>query len=169
MIKRRIRLGVNIDHIATIKTNRRTSYPSLKEAVTVVEKSGADLITVHLREDRRHIQDEDLKDIKATARKLNLEMALTNEMLNICLSIKPDYCCIVPEKREELTTEGGLDIKSMSVEKFSFLRTAINSIEKNDTQVSLFIDPDFEQIDYSKKSGANVIELHTGSLSLIHI
>ena len=163
MIKRRIRLGVNIDHIATIKTNRRTSYPSLKEAVTVVEKSGADLITVHLREDRRHIQDEDLKDIKATARKLNLEMALTNEMLNICLSIKPDYCCIVPEKREELTTEGGLDIKNMSVEKFSFLKKAINSIEKNDTQVSLFIDPDLEQIDYSKKSGAKVIELHTGS------
>ena len=130
MIKRRIRLGINIDHIATIKTNRRTSYPSLKEAVTVVEKSGADLITVHLREDRRHIQDQDLKDIKATARKLNLEMALTNEMLNICLSIKPDYCCIVPEKREELTTEGGLDIKSMSVEKFSFLRKVINSIEK---------------------------------------
>ena len=155
MIKRRIRLGINIDHIATIKTNRRTSYPSLKEAVTVVEKSGADLITVHLREDRRHIQDQDLKDIKATARKLNLEMALTNEMLNICLSIKPDYCCIVPEKREELTTEGGLDIKSMSVEKFSFLKKAINSIEKNDTQVSLFIDPDLEQIDYSKKSYFN--------------
>ena len=146
MIKRRIRLGINIDHIATIKTNRRTSYPSLKEAVTVVEKSGADLITVNLREDRRHIQDQDLKDIKATARKLNLEMALTNEMLNICLSIKPDYCCIVPEKREELTTEGGLDIKSMSVEKFSFLKKAINSIEKNDTQVSLFIDPDLNKL-----------------------
>ncbi len=108
MIKHNKRLGVNIDHIATLKTNRKTDYPSLTKAVQIAEGNGADLITIHLREDRRHIQDQDVIDIRATAKVLNLEMALTEEMVNICINIKPDYCCIVPEKREELTTEGGL-------------------------------------------------------------
>ena len=97
MARNKIRLGINIDHIATIKTNRKTSYPSLIEAVKIAEDSGADLITVHLREDRRHIQDQDLKDIKSVAQNLNLEMALTEEMLGICLRTKPNFCCIVPE------------------------------------------------------------------------
>ncbi len=98
MLKNKIRLGINIDHIATIKTNRGTPYPSLVDAVKIAEDSGADLITVHLREDRRHIQDQDLIDVKSVARKLNLEMALTEEMLAICLKTQPDYCCLVPEK-----------------------------------------------------------------------
>ena len=120
MSKSKIRLGINIDHIATIKTNRKTPYPSLIDAVKIAEESGADLITIHLREDRRHIQDQDLRDIKNVATKLNLEMALTEEMLAICLETKPDFCCIVPERREELTTEGGLDIRSMKDNKFAF-------------------------------------------------
>ncbi len=163
MINHKIRLGINIDHIASIKTNRGTNYPSLKDAVKIAEEAGADLITVHLREDRRHIQDQDLVDIKAIANNLNLEMALTDEMIEICIATEPDFCCIVPEKREELTTEGGLDLKGMADDKFQFLMNSIEKIEKNNTKVSLFIDPDIEQIDYSIKSGARVIELHTGS------
>tara|TARA_B100000035_G_scaffold270180_1_gene244390 strand:+ start:790 stop:1530 length:741 start_codon:yes stop_codon:yes gene_type:complete len=163
MSKSKIRLGINIDHIATIKTNRKTPYPSLIDAVKIVEDSGADLITVHLREDRRHIQDQDLRDIKLVASTLNLEMALTDEMVNICLSTKPNYCCIVPERREELTTEGGLDIKGMTSDKFSFLKDSIKRMHSNNIKVSLFIDPDIDQIVYCLKSGATCIELHTGS------
>tara|TARA_Y100000768_G_scaffold379541_1_gene355420 strand:+ start:351 stop:1091 length:741 start_codon:yes stop_codon:yes gene_type:complete len=163
MAKNRIRLGVNIDHIATIKTNRKTPYPSLLNAVDIAEKNGADLITVHLREDRRHIQDQDLFEIKEKANLLNLEMALTAEMIDICLEIKPDFCCIVPEKRQELTTEGGLDIKGMENNKFKFLIDAINRIQSKDIVVSLFIDPDIDQIDFCIKAGAGVVELHTGS------
>ena len=162
MVKNKIRLGVNIDHIATIKTNRKTAYPSLIKAVNIAEENGADLITVHLREDRRHIQDQDLKDIKKAARLLNLEMALTSEMLEICLNTKPDFCCIVPEKRQELTTEGGLDIDGMSEDKFNFLVDVINKLHANHTSVSLFIDPNINQIDCAISSGAKVIELHTG-------
>ena len=163
MSKNKIRLGINIDHIATIKTNRGTPYPSLIDAVKIAEDSGADLITVHLREDRRHIQDQDLIDVKSVARKLNLEMALTEEMLTICLNTQPDYCCLVPEKREELTTEGGLDISGMSKEKFNFLQEAILKMTKNNIIPSLFIDPDINQIDYAIKSGVSCIELHTGT------
>ena len=100
--------------------------------------NGADLITVHLREDRRHIQDQDLIDVKSVARKLNLEMALTQEMLKICLKTQPDYCCLVPEKREELTTEGGLDISGMSEEKFNFLQEAILKMTKNNIHFIIF-------------------------------
>lgn len=163
MSQSKIRLGINIDHIATIKTNRKTPYPSLIEAVKIAQESGADLITVHLREDRRHIQDQDLRDIKNVATKLNLEMALTEEMLAICLETKPDFCCIVPEKREELTTEGGLDIRSMKDKKFNFLKDAINKMIQNNISPSLFIDPDINQIDYALKSGVKCIELHTGA------
>ena len=163
MSQSKIRLGINIDHIATIKTNRKTPCPSLIDAVKIAEESGADLITVHLREDRRHIQDQDLRDIKNVATKLNLEMALTEEMLAICLETKPDFCCIVPEKREELTTEGGLDIRSMKDKKFNFLKDAINKMIQNNISPSLFIDPDINQIDYALKSGVKCIELHTGA------
>ena len=161
MARNKIRLGINIDHIATIKTNRKTSYPSLIEAVKIAEDSGADLITVHLREDRRHIQDQDLKDIKSVAQNLNLEMALTEEMLGICLQTKPNFCCIVPERREELTTEGGLDISGMTKSKFNFLKEAIDAMSKNNIVPSLFIDPDINQIDSTLQSGAKCIELHT--------
>ena len=163
MEKNKIRLGVNIDHIATIRTNRNTDYPSLIDAVNIAEQNGADLITVHLREDRRHIQDQDLFDIRPIAKTLNLEMALTNEMIDICMAAKPDYCCIVPEKREELTTEGGLDIIGMSSEQFNLLSNSIDKFQNNKIKVSLFIDPDISQIDYAIKSGAKCIELHTGS------
>ena len=163
MEKNKIRLGVNIDHIATIRTNRNTDYPSLIEAVNIAEQNGADLITVHLREDRRHIQDQDLFDIRPIAKTLNLEMALTNEMIDICMAAKPDYCCIVPEKREELTTEGGLDIIGMSSDQFKLLSNSIDKFQNNKIKVSLFIDPDISQIDYAIKSGAKCIELHTGS------
>ena len=163
MEKNKIRLGVNIDHIATIRTNRNTDYPSLIEAVNIAEQNGADLITVHLREDRRHIQDQDLFDIRPIAKTLNLEMALTNEMIDICMAAKPDYCCIVPEKREELTTEGGLDIIGMGSNQFNLLSNSIDKFQNNKIKVSLFIDPDISQIDYAIKSGATCIELHTGS------
>ena len=163
MEKNKIRLGVNIDHIATIRTNRNTDYPSLIEAVNIAEQNGADLITVHLREDRRHIQDQDLFDIRPIVKTLNLEMALTNEMIDICMAAKPDYCCIVPEKREELTTEGGLDIIGMSSDQFNLLSNSIDKFQNNKIKVSLFIDPDISQIDYAIKSGAKCIELHTGS------
>ena len=163
MAKNRIRFGVNIDHIATIKTNRKTTYPSLIDAVTIAEKNGADLITVHLREDRRHIQDQDLIEIKEKAKLLNLEMALTDEMIEICLHTMPAFCCIVPEKRQELTTEGGLDIKGMNTKKFNFLINTIQKIQSYNIIPSLFIDPDTEQIDFCIKVGVKVIELHTGS------
>ena len=163
MSKNKIRLGVNIDHIATIKTNRKTSYPSLIDAVNIAEKNGADLITIHLREDRRHIQDNDLIDIKLAAKVLNLEMALTEEMVQICINTGPEYCCIVPESREELTTEGGLNIKGMTKDKYTFLVDSIKRIHKNNIKVSLFIDPDIDQIDSSIKAGAKCIELHTGA------
>ena len=163
MEKNKIRLGVNIDHIATIRTNRNTDYPSLIDAVNIAEQNGADLITVHLREDRRHIQDQDLFDIRPIAKTLNLEMALTNEMIDICMAAKPDYCCIVPEKREELTTEGGLDIIGMGSDQFNLLSNSIDKFQNNKIKVSLFIDPDISQIDYAIKSGAKCIELHTGS------
>jgi pyridoxine 5-phosphate synthase len=163
MINHHKRLGVNIDHIATLKTNRKTDYPSLTKAVQIAECNGADLITIHLREDRRHIQDQDVIDIRATAKVLNLEMALTEEMVDICINTKPDYCCIVPEKREELTTEGGLDILNMNDNQFNFLVKAIDTIHRNGSKVSLFIDPEVQQIDRCIKAGAKCIELHTGS------
>ena len=163
MINHHKRLGVNIDHIATLKTNRKTDYPSLIKAVQIAEDNGADLITIHLREDRRHIQDQDVIDIRATAKVLNLEMALTEEMVDICINTKPDYCCIVPEKREELTTEGGLDLLNMTDNHFNFLVDAIDAIHKNGSIVSLFIDPEIKQIDRCLNSGAKCIELHTGS------
>ena len=112
MKTKRVRLGVNLDHIAFIKKSRDTLYPSLADAVKITEDAGADLITIHLREDRRHIQDSDAFEIRECAKVLNFEMAHTSEMIDFALKLKPDFCCIVPEKREEKTTEGGLNLKS---------------------------------------------------------
>jgi len=158
-------LGVNIDHIANVRQARKTVEPDPVQYAFLAELGGADSITVHLREDRRHIQDQDLKDIKSVAQNLNLEMALTEEMLGICLQTKPNFCCIVPERREELTTEGGLDISGMTKSKFNFLKEAIDVMSKNNIVPSLFIDPDIKQIDSTLESGAKCIELHTGTYS----
>lgn len=155
-----MKLGVNIDHIATIRQARFTPYPDLKEALALVEKAGADGITMHLREDRRHIQDSDLEELKAIiTTKLNLEMAATEEMVGIALNTMPEDCCIVPEKREELTTEGGLDVAG----NLEWVKRCTGQLRDADINVSLFIEPSQEQIDASLKAGANMIELHTGT------
>ncbi len=154
-----ILLGVNIDHIATVRQARGTRYPEPLQAALVAEHAGADAITLHLREDRRHIQDRDvemLKDMLQT--RMNLEMAATKEMLEIATNIQPHDCCIVPEKREELTTEGGLDVKG----NLDYLQDYCLKLKDVGTQVSLFIDADLHQIDAAKEAGAPVIEIHTG-------
>ena len=155
-----IHLGVNIDHVATLRQARGTRYPRPAEAAHIAERAGADSITVHLREDRRHIQDHDLDAIKEIMRThLNLEMAVTDEMLAIAARIRPSDCCLVPEKREELTTEGGLDVASQP----DRIRSACEQLADSDIRVSLFIDPDMEQLDAALAVGAPVVELHTGS------
>ena len=163
MARNKIRLGINIDHIATIKTNRKTSYPSLIEAVKIAEDSGADLITVHLREDRRHIRDKDVEELKnKNFLPLNLEMAATDEMKNICFKTNPFSCCIVPERREELTTEGGLDVKN----QLDYLGEFVSEFKDKNIKLSFFVDPDIEQIDAVAKLGVKVIEIHTGKFSI---
>ncbi len=153
-------LGVNIDHVATIRQARGTSYPDLLKAVIEVEKTKAEAITIHLREDRRHIQDMDVPAIHdTTSLRLNLELAATPEMVDIACGVKPHDCCIVPEKREELTTEGGLDV----VGQFDRIRESTQKLSDAGIRVSLFIEPDIEHIDHAKASGAPVIELHTGA------
>lgn len=159
MNKKNILLGINIDHVATLRQARGTKYPCPIQAALVTEQAGADGITAHLREDRRHIQDRDiflLQELLHT--RLNLEMAVTDEMIAIAERVKPAACCLVPEKREELTTEGGLDVAS-SPER---MRKACQTLANAGIEVSLFIDPDFKQIDAAVKAGAPVIELHTG-------
>jgi len=154
-----ILLGVNIDHVATLRQARGTRYPDPVQAAIEAEQAGADAITLHLREDRRHIQDRDvmmLRDILQT--RMNLEMAVTEEMLNIASAVKPDDCCLVPERREELTTEGGLDVKG----QLSRMREACSRLADANVRVSLFIDPDVEQVLASAEAGAPVIEIHTG-------
>ena len=155
-----VRLGVNLDHVITIRQARFTPYPDLKQAIEIAEQAGADGITMHLREDRRHIQDEDVllaKQVIQTS--MNLEMAATDEMRDIALKIRPENSCIVPEKRQELTTEGGLDVINNQA-RITELTTALN--EAN-IAVSLFIEPDLNVIDACAKTGAPVIELHTGT------
>lgn len=153
-------LGVNIDHVATLRQARGTPYPRPVDAVTMAEQAGADSITVHLREDRRHIQDEDLLAIKDVMRThMNLEMAVTGEMLQIAAQIRPSDICLVPESREELTTEGGLDVASQRDK----LRNACARLADLDIRTSLFIDPDRAQVDAAVAVGAPVVELHTGS------
>lgn len=155
-----IRLGVNIDHVATLRQARGTSYPEPAQAVRIAERAGADSITVHLREDRRHIQDADLDAIKAVMQThMNLEMAVTDEMIGIARRVRPSDCCLVPEKREELTTEGGLDVAGQQ----DRVETACRQLAADGIRVSLFIDPDTEQLDAAAAVGAPVVELHTGS------
>ena len=152
-------LGVNIDHIATIREARGTNYPSPVEGALLCEKSGADSITLHLREDRRHIQDADVEILRdQLTTKMNLEMAATDEMVSIASIIKPQDCCLVPEKREELTTEGGLDVAS----QISRMTDVCARLAESNVIVSLFIDAQKDQIDAAKQCGAPVIELHTG-------
>lgn len=159
MNKQPILLGVNIDHVATLRQARGTRYPEPIQAALVAEQAGADGITAHLREDRRHIQDRDiflLKELLHT--RLNLEMAVTDAMLAVAVQVKPQACCLVPERREELTTEGGLDVAGAADK----MRVACQTLAAVGTEVSLFIDPDFKQIDAAVAAGAPVIELHTG-------
>jgi pyridoxine 5-phosphate synthase len=159
MDKQNILLGVNIDHVATLRQARMTAYPEPVQAALIAEQAGADGITAHLREDRRHIQDRDiylLKDMLHT--RLNMEMAVTDEMLAIAEKVKPYACCLVPEKREELTTEGGLDVAASSER----MRKACALLGDAGIEVSLFIDPEESQIDAAVAAGAPVVELHTG-------
>jgi len=152
-------LGVNIDHIATIREARGTNYPSPIEGALLCEKSGADSITLHLREDRRHIQDSDVEILRdQLTTKMNLEMAATDEMVAIAARTKPQDCCLVPEKREELTTEGGLDVAG----QISRMTDVCSQLAESKVIVSLFIDAQKHQIDAAKECGAPVIELHTG-------
>jgi pyridoxine 5-phosphate synthase len=153
-------LGVNIDHVATVRQARGTSYPSVIEAAQLAERAGADSITVHLREDRRHIQDADVKTLCATTKsRINLEMAVTAEMLEIALEHGPADVCLVPEKREELTTEGGLDVAANR----SAVADAVRRLQAAGIGVSLFIDPNPEQLQAAAAVGAPVVELHTGT------
>ncbi|EGV36531.1 pyridoxine 5'-phosphate synthase [Neisseria weaveri] len=153
-------LGVNIDHVATLRNARGTSYPSPLEAALIAETHGADLITLHLREDRRHIKDDDVFAIKNAIRtRMNLEMALTEEMLENALNVMPQDVCIVPEKRQEVTTEGGLDVLAQQQKIAGFTKQLTDA----GIRVSLFIDADADQIQAAKDVGAPVIELHTGA------
>ena len=153
-----IKLGVNIDHVATLRQARLINYPSIERAARDCLDAGADSITIHLREDRRHIQDKDVYDLINFVPKLNFEMAATEEMVSIALEIKPHVCCIVPEKREELTTEGGLDLKS----NFVNLNNNIHTILSSGNVVSLFLDPEIEMVELAKKMNVTIIEFHTG-------
>jgi pyridoxine 5-phosphate synthase len=154
-----LKLGVNIDHVATLRQARGTSYPDLVQAANIAEQAGADSITIHIREDRRHIQDADVYQLIETLNTpMNLECAVTDEMINIACKVQPTYVCLVPEKREELTTEGGLDC-IMNAEAIA---KATQKLKAVGIQVSLFIDPDHQQIDQAKALGVQAIEIHTG-------
>ena len=155
----KIRLGVNIDHVATVRNARGETYPSPLKAAILAEKHGADSITIHLREDRRHINDDDLKSIKSKLKvPLNLEIAATNEMLRIALKHKPPFICIVPEKRKEITTEGGLNLDYKKL----FLKKIIKKLKKSNLRVSLFVEPKNSDILEAKKLNADCVEIHTG-------
>jgi pyridoxine 5-phosphate synthase len=154
-----IELGVNIDHVATLRNARGTIYPDPVRAALLAEEAGADAITLHLREDRRHIRDADVLAIRPQLRtRMNLESAVTAEMLDFCCRIKPQDACLVPERRAEITTEGGLDV----VTHFAQVKAAVSQLQAEGIRVSLFIDADAEQIRAAAEAGAPVIELHTG-------
>ena len=155
------RLGVNIDHVATVRNARGENYPSPLTAALLSQKNGADSITIHLREDRRHINEKDLKIINLKLKiPLNLEIAATEEMLQICLRQKPPFICIVPEKRKEITTEGGLNLSYKNL----FLKKFINKVKKKGIRVSLFIEPSIKDIKKAYNLGSDCIEIHTGKL-----
>lgn len=159
-------LGVNIDHIATLRQARGVAYPDPVAGALLCEQAGADGITLHLREDRRHIQDDDVYRLaKLLKTRMNLEMAITDEMLAIALDVKPAWVCLVPEKRQELTTEGGLDVIGNSDKISCFIK----QLQQNGTQVSLFIDPSIDQINKSIELGANAIEIHTGAYAEFYL
>ena len=149
-MKKKIRLGVNIDHVATLRNARKENFPDLLRVANILRNCNVDLITVHLREDRRHINDKDVEELKNTNYlPLNLEMAATDEMKNICFKTNPFSCCIVPERREELTTEGGLDVKN----QLDYLGEFVSGFKDKDIKLSFFVDPDIEQIDAVAKLG----------------
>ena len=155
-----LRLGVNIDHVATLRQARGTDYPDPVAAALIAEKSGADSITLHLREDRRHIQDADLPALKRVmATRMNLEMAVTDEMIRIAADLRPADCCLVPERRAELTTEGGLDVAG----QLRKVADACKRLADRGIRVSLFVDPDERQLDAAVTAGAPVVEIHTGA------
>ena len=154
-----IELGINIDHVATLRNARGTVYPDPIRAALEAEQAGADLITLHLREDRRHIKDADLRTLRPLIKtRMNLECAITNEMLQIACEVSPHDVCLVPEKREEVTTEGGLDV----ISHYSELEKAVQLLHSQGIRVSLFIDPDIKILDAAKSLGVQVVELHTG-------
>ena len=154
-----IRLGVNIDHVATVRQARKIDVPDPVEAALLAERGGADGITVHLREDRRHIQEQDVELLRQRVRgKVNLEMAVTPEMVRLAENFRPDDACFVPERREELTTEGGLDVIAHKAK----VEEAVQRLQQREIRVSLFIDPEESQIEASRKAGAHGVELHTG-------
>lgn len=159
-MSRSIALGVNVDHVATLRQARGATYPDPVAAALAAERAGADSITIHLREDRRHIQDRDLEIMQRTVQtRVNLEMAVTDAMLDIALRVLPADCCLVPEKREELTTEGGLDVAG----QVDAVARACRRLEEAGIRTSLFIDPDPAQLEASAACGAPVVELHTGT------
>ena len=156
----RVLLGVNVDHVATLRQARGTRYPDPVQAAMLAEEAGADGITIHPREDRRHIQDRDVFVMKETLQtRMNLEMAVTDAMVELALKVMPEHVCLVPEKREELTTEGGLDV----IAHEDKITRACHALGEKGIEVSLFIDPSLEQIEASKRCGAAAIELHTGA------
>jgi len=160
-----IQLGFNIDHIATVRQARGTTYPSPIHAALLAESSGADSITLHLREDRRHIQDRDVEILREILQtRMNLESAVTQEMVEFALRIGPQDICLVPERREELTTEGGLDV----IAHFDRIRSACSKLRDAGIRVSLFIDAETAQIEAAAKAGAPVIEIHTGHYANLH-
>ena len=158
---KRIRLGVNIDHVATVRNARGENYPSPLRAALLAEKNGADSVTIHLREDRRHINEFDLKKIiKKLKIPLNLEIAATREMLKIATKSRPPFICVVPEKRKEITTVGGINLNHNK----NFLKLLIKKLKKNKTRVSLFIEPSFKDLIKAKKLDSDCVEIHTGRL-----
>ena len=153
-------LGINIDHVATLRQVRRATYPDPVEAALIAERAGADNITLHLREDRRHIQDDDVRRLsRCVQTRMNLEIAVTDEMLEFACAIQPADCCLVPERREELTTEGGLDVLA----QIPRLTSAVSRLRDAGIRVALFVDPDLHQIEACARTGASVVELHTGT------
>ena len=162
MLHAGIALGVNIDHVATVRQARRARYPDPIHAALMAEQAGADSITLHLREDRRHIQDRDVTALRGLLQtRMNLEMAVTEEMIRIAQKVLPQDCCLVPESRQEVTTEGGLNV----LEQGARIADAVTALGGSGIRVSLFIDPDPAQIEASQRAGAPVIELHTGTYS----
>jgi pyridoxine 5-phosphate synthase len=158
--RKSIELGINIDHVATVRQARRAPYPDPVHAALLAEQAGADNITLHLREDRRHIQDRDVRSLRPLLlTRMNLEMGLTSEMLDIAVDVKPHDVCLVPENRQEITTEGGLDVAA-DVDRVA---QGVRKLSAAGIRVALFIAPDLAQVDAAKRSGAPVIELHTGS------